>query len=323
MDRPGPSPRLRGLFALACPVTVARLSLKKSADLEVDFDSTIEDIVQDPQTEIPDYLERNREVWSRWAPTSAATGAKAWQADELRWGLWNTPESRLQLLQDLQPGADVVELGCGTAAVCGWLKRAGLHSIGVDFCPAQLRTAERLQHEFGVSFPLIPANAEDVPFDDNSFDAAISEYGASAWCNPRRWLPEAHRLLRPGGRLIFFTNAAMLMACTPADGSHPGEKLTRDYFSSPRVEFGEDTGVEFHLTHGDWVRRLRASGFVVENLIEPRPSSKAQPRYEFVSLQWARRWPSEEIWVARKVPSPEGPSAHLDDRAKDQALPPT
>jgi SAM-dependent methyltransferase len=318
VDQPEPSPRLRGLYALACPVTVPRLSLKKSADLEVDFDSTTEDIVQDPLTEVPDYLERNREVWSRWAAASAATGAKMWGADELRWGLWNAPESRLRLLQDLQPGADVIELGCGTAAVCGWLKRAGMHSVGVDFCPAQLRTAERFQQEFGTSFPLISANAEAVPFDDNCFDAVISEYGSSVWCNPSRWLPEAHRLLRPGGQLIFFTNAAMLLACTPADGV-PGEKLARDYFSSPRVEFGDDTGVEFHLTHGEWVRRLRASGFVVENLIEPRPPQGAKPRYEFVALEWARRWPSEEIWVARKIAT-ETPNAGLDSHARSQAL---
>jgi SAM-dependent methyltransferase len=176
-----------------------------------------------------------------------------------------------------------------------------MHPVGVDFSPAHLMAAEQLQREFDVFFPLISANAEDVPFDRDSFDVAISEYGASIWSNPRRWLPEAHRLLRLGGQLIFFTNSAILMACTPADGSPAGEKLVRDYFSSYRVEFGQDSGVEFHLTHGQWVRLLRATGFAVENLIELRPLQRAKPRYELVPLKWARRWPSEEIWVARKV----------------------
>jgi hypothetical protein len=34
----------------------------------------------------------------------------------------------------------------------------------------------------------------------NVADLAVSEYGASIWCDPHRWIPEAHRLLRPGGR---------------------------------------------------------------------------------------------------------------------------
>ena len=280
---------------------LVRLSGLKKRLPEIGDEILADDAVGGPETSIADYLERNRSAWHRWAPSSVATGAKAWRTDELRWGLWNTPESHLQLLRAVPPAADVIELGCGTAAICAWLKRGGMHPVGLDFSPAQLNVAEQLQHEFGVYFPLISANAEDVPFDRDSFDVAISEYGPSVWSNPRRWLPEAHRLLRLGGQLILFTNSAILMACTPTDGSLAGEKLVRDYFSSYRVEFGAEAGVEFHLTHGQWVRLLRANGFAVENLIELRPQPKAKPRYELVSLKWARRWPSEEIWVARKV----------------------
>jgi len=171
----------------------------------------------------------------------------------------------------------------------------------VDFSRRQLETVERLQVEFGLQFPLIHANAEHVPFDYSSFDYVISEYGASVWCHPGLWLHEAHRLLRPEGLLIFFTTGALLMTCTPADGSVAGTSLARDYFSRYRVEFpGEDT-VEFHLTHGDWVRALRDVGFVLEDLIEVRPPNGASPLLEFASLEWAQRWPSEEIWVARKL----------------------
>jgi SAM-dependent methyltransferase len=173
--------------------------------------------------------------------------------------------------------------------------------VGVDIAPAQLATAGRLQRQFGISFPLICANAEQVAFDEASFDVAISEYGASLWCNPRRWLPEAQRLLRPDGRLIFFTNAALLMACTPRGGGQADVRLEREYFSGYRVEFGDSDGVEFHPTHGHWVRLLRASGFILEDLIEVRPPPDAQPRFDFVSTEWARRWPSEEVWVARRV----------------------
>jgi SAM-dependent methyltransferase len=193
--------------------------------------------------------------------------------------------------------------------------------VGVDFSREQLRAAERFQREFGLFFPLISANAEDVPVDLESFDLVISEYGASVWSNPRRWLPEAHRMLRPGGQLIFFTNSAILMACTPLDGSPADDRLVRNYFSNYRVEFGDDTGVEFHLTHGQWVRVLRATGFSVENLIELRPLPGAVPSYEFAPIEWARRWPSEEIWVARKI-SDQPPDLGLDADGPVPAGPP-
>jgi SAM-dependent methyltransferase len=271
---------------------------KAAADAGSDW---ADELVADPHAESADYIERNRTTWHQWAGRSVTKGAKAWKADALRWGLWDTPESDLRLLREIPHEADVIELGCGAAAVCAWLKRHGMHPVGLDFSSPHLIAAEQLQRDNDVFFPLVSAIAEDVPFDRESFDVAISEYGASVWSDPYRWVPEAHRLLRLGGQLIFFTNSAILMACTPTDGSPAGEQLVRDYFSRRRVEFGGDAGVEFHMAHGQWVRLLRANGFAVENLIELRPQRGAKPRYDLVPLTWARRWPSEEIWVARKV----------------------
>jgi SAM-dependent methyltransferase len=249
-----------------------------------------------------DYLGRNRAAWERWAHEYAAAGRAAWRDEELRWGIWALPEEELQLLGDVGPDADVVELGSGTAAVSAWLARKGMRPIAVDFARAQIETAQRLQLEFDISFSLVCENAEDLSFDDASFDLAVSEYGPSIWCDPARWLPEAHRLLRPGGRLVFFTNGALLMACTAEDGGPADMELVRDYFSTYRVEFTADGPVEFHPTHGEWIRLLRASGFTIEDLIEVRPPDVAAPRFDFVSVEWAQRWPSEEIWVARKPP---------------------
>jgi SAM-dependent methyltransferase len=246
------------------------------------------------------YLERNRAAWESWAHGSARAARAAWNRNELLWGLWDTPESEVRLLEHLEPGMDVIELGCGDASVSGWLCRRGLRVVAVDFSRAQLDLADGLQRQHGMSFPLVIANAEDVPYDNASFDVAVSEYGASLWCDPRRWLPEANRLLRPGGTLIFFTNAALLMACTPADGGRAGDRLERGYFGNYRVEFHEDETVEFHPTHGQWVSLLGATGFTVERLVEVRPPHGAKPRHDFASVEWARLWPTEEIWVATK-----------------------
>jgi ubiquinone/menaquinone biosynthesis C-methylase UbiE len=253
-------------------------------------------------TTLPEYIERNRAAWDRWAPAVAGAGARAWRRTELEWGLWESPEYHLQLLARVdKPRADIVELGCGTAAISAWLRRLGARPVAVDFSQKQLATAERLQAESDVHFPLIYANAEEVPFEDASFDLALSEYGASLWCDPGRWLKEARRLLRTDGLLVFFTSSPLLMTCLPSDGTPAGETLVRDHFSRFAVEFSGEDAVEFHLTHGDWIRALQANGFAVAELVEVRPPPGAKPRYNFVSTDWARRWPSEDIWVARRV----------------------
>jgi hypothetical protein len=63
-----------------------------------------------------------------------------------------------------------------------------------------------------------------------------------------------------------------------------------------------DGGVEFHLGHGDMLRVLRNSGFEVETLIELFAPDDAQTHayYSYVTADWARQWPAEEIWAARK-----------------------
>lgn len=248
-----------------------------------------------------DYVERNCAAWDRWARDYVVAGRRAWTDRELAWGIWDRPESELQLLRELEPRSDVIELGCGTAGICAWLARDGMRPVAVDFSQAQIATAERLQREVGVFFPLILANAEDVPYDYDSFDAVISEYGASLWCEPERWLTEARRLLRPGGLLLFITNSPLLMACTPTDGGLPTNRLAQDSFADARVEFADDEAVEFHLTHSAWVQQLGAHGFSLTKLIETRPPPESEPRRPFVSAEWARRWPSEDIWIARKT----------------------
>lgn len=68
-----------------------------------------------------------------------------------------------------------------------------------------------------------------------------------------------------------------------------------------RVRHGPgDLGVEFHLSHGDWIRVLRRSGFDIEDLIEVRAPEDGTTRYQYVTREWARQWPAEEIWKVRR-----------------------
>jgi SAM-dependent methyltransferase len=252
-------------------------------------------------TDLPEHVSSNRARWDDAAEQYVAAGERGWARETPAWGIWSVLESDVGMLPDDLVGKDAIELGCGTAYVSAWLARRGARVVGIDNSEAQLATARRLQQQHALDFPLLHGNAETVPFPDASFDFAISEYGASLWADPARWVPEAARLLRPDGQLVFLTNSFLLTLCMPAeDGVAATDRLLRPAFGMYRVQWPDDPGVEFHLSHGDWIRLLRRSGFEVEDLVEVRPPAHATTRHPFVTLDWARRWPCEEVWKARK-----------------------
>jgi SAM-dependent methyltransferase len=252
--------------------------------------------------DLPEHVRRNREAWDQWAVEYVASAERNWRTDEPTWGIWGIPESEVGMLEGIS-GLDAIELGCGTAYVSAWLARRGARPVGIDNSPNQLETARRLQREHGLEFPLLLGNAEAVPYPDGSFDLAISEYGACLWADPYRWVPEAARLLRQGGRLRFLTNTALLALCSP-DGEDPDEPvvehLLRPASELYRKEWVSDPSVDFHLLPGEWIRLLREHGFEIEALKELYPAQDATTRYPYVPLAWARKWPSEEVWFARK-----------------------
>jgi SAM-dependent methyltransferase len=251
--------------------------------------------------DLPEHVRRNRALWDDWAQKFAAAGERAWREDPPTWGIFSVPESEVGMFPDQVAGTDAIELGCGTAYVSAWLARRGAHVVGIDNSEAQLATARALQRKHGIDFALLHGNAEVVPRPDASFDLVISEYGACLWADPSRWIPEAARLLRPGGRLAFLTNSFLLTLCLPEqDGAAATESLLRPALGLNRVEWPGDFGVEFHPSHGDWIALMRRSGFDIEELAEVYPGADATTRYPFVTLDWARRWPSEEVWKARK-----------------------
>lgn len=248
-----------------------------------------------------DYIAANREVWNAKVAGETALGERAWAATEATWGIWGIPEASVGLLPDVM-GLDCVELGCGTGYVSAWLARRGARRVvGLDNSPSQLAIASRLQGVHDLRYPLIHADAERAPLRDGSFDFAISEYGAAIWCDPYRWLPEAARILRPGGRLAFLGNGVLLMLTSPLDDedTHASERLERPLFGMHRFAWG-DGAVEFHLPHGEMLRLLRESGFEIEDLVEVQIPEGATTTYPFVTAEWARRWPCEEVWKARK-----------------------
>ena len=246
--------------------------------------------------------EKNVELWTKQnAEFTDRDARRAWEKKEFSWGIWGVPESEVGVFGDVS-GLDAVELGCGTAYCSARLARMGANVVGVDPTPAQHATARRMQAEFGLAFPLVQAFAEDVPLPDASFDLVHSEYGASIWADPYRWIPEATRLLRLGGRLVFLRGSTLSVLCAP-DVGQIEERLHRPQFGMYDFFWPESDGaVEFHLPTGALIDALRSNGFSIERLVELQAPSDAETHayYDHVTADWARKWPSEEIWVARK-----------------------
>jgi SAM-dependent methyltransferase len=252
----------------------------------------------------PDYVAVNRDSWTDAnARYTDAQAERAWAQDEITWGKWEVPERELRVLPDLT-GLDVVELGCGTAYFGAWLKRAGAaRVVGVDVTPAQLDTARRMNEQFELGLELVEANAEETGLPAESFDLAFSEYGASIWCDPAKWIPEAARLLRPGGELIFLRGSTLQMLCMPDElDGNVDERLRRPQKGLYKLEwYDEDPGVEFHPSVSELFGILRESGFELLDLRELFAPEDAVDHeyYDTVPAEWAKRWPDEEIWRLR------------------------
>ena len=252
-------------------------------------------------TTLPDSISANVAEWTDTnAKFTDQQAEGAWQPQELEWGVFQVREDSIGSPLGDVSGLDVVELGCGTAYFSAQLAYRGARPVGVDPTPAQLATARRMMEKTGISFPLVEAPGERVPLPDASFDLAVSEFGASLWADPALWIPEAARLLRPSGRLVFLTNSFISYLCAPDEGGI-SETLLRPQFGAYRIQWPGELGIEYHIPHGEWIDLLRANGFEIERLIELQAPPEAEEHrfYDYVTPEWARKWPHEEIWVAR------------------------
>jgi SAM-dependent methyltransferase len=240
----------------------------------------------------------NRAHWDRTSDEYQARHGEFIGRAEPRWGIWQIPESELGVLGDVA-NKDVLELGCGAAQWSILLAQRGARPVGLDNSARQLEHARELMAAEGVEFPLIHSSGEDVPLPEQSFDIVFCDHGAFTFADPFRLVPEAARLLRPGGLLAFSHTSAFAAVCEGED-ERVGPTLVRDYFGLHELDAGDV--VTYQLAYGEWIRLFCANGFLLEDLIEPRPAPDAESTYwGDDEREWARRWPSESIWKARKA----------------------
>jgi SAM-dependent methyltransferase len=244
------------------------------------------------------HVRRNRKFWE-----AASDGYQEEHRGQLNrwdrpvWGVWGIPESRLRTLGDVR-GLDVLEYGCGGGQWSIWFAKSRARPVGLDLSFRQLEHARRLMDEAGVRFPIVHGDAERTPFADESFDLVFCDHGAMTFADPDRTVPEASRLLRPGGRLVFNIASAFHSVCWDDAKNRVSERLLRDYFGMRA--WVEET-VDFVLPYGEWIRLFREHDLEVEDLVELRPPTNARTTYPwYAPLEWARRFPGENIWKVRK-----------------------
>jgi SAM-dependent methyltransferase len=240
----------------------------------------------------------NRRYWESTSAEYQTEHAAELEAAPLAWGTWRIPEEKvgaLGLLRDL----DVLELGCGGGQWSVALAASGVRVLGLDFSSGQLAYASKLAAHHEVDVPFVQASAEAIPFSAASFDVVFCDHGAMTFAAPERSVPEVARILRPGGRLVF-CNSTQLRAMCLDEEWQVTSTLHRPAFGTRRLTDGES--VDFVLSHGEWIRLFRASGLVLDDLIELQPPLGATTTYPwYSSYEWARQWPAEEIWITHKA----------------------
>lgn len=239
----------------------------------------------------PEHVEPNRAAWNAGADEYQRKHGRFLRGDA--WGTWQIPETELGLLGAVA-GKDVLELGCGAARFSIALAARGARCVGLDYSERQLEHARSL----GADFPLVLAAAESIPLPDASFDIVFSDHGALSWGDPPCVLPEAARLLRSRGLLVFNVTSPFARTCLDEKAGRQVEQLLRPYFGLRRIDEG-DGAATFNLGYGEWIRLLHANGLEVEDLVEPQPPEDGTTTYG-IPVEWARRWPAECIWVCRK-----------------------
>jgi SAM-dependent methyltransferase len=129
-----------------------------------------------------------RASWTHFAPLQAHT---------------TEPAARLVSYAGIERGQGVLDVACGTGVVAVTAARLGAHVTGLDLTPALLDAARENGRIAGVSVDWHEGDAEALPFDADSFDVVVSQYGHIFAPRPDVTIGEMLRVLKPGGVIAF------------------------------------------------------------------------------------------------------------------------
>ena len=245
----------------------------------------------------------SRRWWDADADDYLAEHARDIGEADFVWCPEGLREADARLLGDVS-GADVLEVGAGSAPCSRWLRRQGARPVALDLSRGMLRHAAALGAATGTIVPLVQAGAERLPFRPESFDLACSAFGAVPFvADPRRVMAEVARVLRPGGRWVFAVNHPLRWVFSDDPGPD-GLTVQQSYFDrTPYVEVdaaGTATYVEHHRTVGDRIRDVVAAGLVLDDLVEPEwPADRDRVWGQWSPLRGAL-FPGTAIFVCHR-----------------------
>ena len=112
----------------------------------------------------------------------------------------------------------------------------------------------------------------DAQIQTSCYEERPGDGHEAIWCDPYRWIPEAARLLVPGGRLIFLGHSPWAMVCTDDDGEAVTNAMKRSYFELHRIDWTDAAidpgGIEFNLPLSKWIRLFLEQGFRLDDYLE-------------------------------------------------------
>jgi len=222
--------------------------------------------------EVTESAQASRSWWDEQSADYYAEHGTFLGDRDFLWGPEGLRESVAGLLGDVT-GRAVLEIGCGGAQCSRWLADQGARPVATDLSGGQLDQAAVLNARTGVDVPLVQADAQRLPFADESFDLACSAYGALPFvADSAAVMSEVARVLRPGGRWAFATTHPFRW-CFLDDPGPAGLVVESSYFDRRAYVEQDDNGVatyvEHHRTFGDRIREIVAAGLQVVDVVEP------------------------------------------------------
>jgi SAM-dependent methyltransferase len=114
--------------------------------------------------------------------------------------LWEVGPRIVQAVK-VSPGEDVLDVACGTGNAALRAAQAGGRVVGIDLTPELFDAGRRLAADARVEIEWVQGDAEELPFEDQSFDVVLSTFGCMFAPRHEITAHELARVLRPGGRL--------------------------------------------------------------------------------------------------------------------------
>lgn len=191
--------------------------------------------------------------------------------------LWDVGP-RIVAAAGIRPGDEVLDVACGTGNAAIRAAEAGATVTGVDLTPELFEAGRREAAASGVTLQWVQGDAEELPFEDESFDAVLSTFGCMFAPRHAVAAAEIARVLRPGGRLgitawtpeggmgKFFRTVGAYMPPPPPIAQPPAlwgsEHHVRELFAGSGIELdfrreivdqarfdSTDAAIEYMATH--------------------------------------------------------------------------